>query len=121
MREFAGAPLLDAPPPPEPRFPSIAARELRKIAWERCGIIRSGEELAQTCERLGRIALEPSAHPNRELFELRSIHTAISIVARCGLAREESRGAHFRTDCPTPRVEFQKHSAVDKDHDVTFE
>jgi L-aspartate oxidase len=121
MRELAGAPLVDAPPPPEPRFPCIAARELRRIAWERCGIIRSGQELAETCERLSRIPLEPSASPNRELFELRSIHTAISIVARCALAREESRGAHYRTDYPEPRPEFQKHSAVDKDHDVTFE
>lgn len=121
MRELAGAPLVDAPPPPEPRFPCIAARELRRIAWERCGIIRSGQELTETCERLSRIPLEPSASPNRELFELRSIHTAISIVARCALAREESRGAHYRTDYPEPRPEFRKHSAVDKDHDVAFE
>ncbi len=121
MRAFAGAPLVEAPAPPEPRFPSIEARELRKIAWERCGIIRSGDELAETCERLSQIPVEPSAKPNRELFELRSIHTAISIVARCALARQESRGAHYRTDCPSPRAEFQKHSALDKDHEVTFE
>jgi L-aspartate oxidase len=121
MREFAGAPLVEAPPPAEPRFPCVSARELRKIAWERCGIIRSGQELAETCERLARIPLEPSSNPNRELFELRAIRTAIEIVARCALAREESRGAHYRTDYPNPRPEFQKHSALDKDHDVAFE
>jgi L-aspartate oxidase len=121
MREYAGAPLFEAPPPPEPRFPCISAGELRRIAWERCGIIRSGGELAETCEWLSRIPLEPSTSPNRELFELRSIHTAISIVARCALARKESRGAHYRTDYPGARIEFQKHSAIDKDHDVTFE
>jgi len=108
--------------PARARFPSIAARELRPDAWGQLRtIIRSGRELAQTCERLSRIPLEPSAHPNRELFELRSIHTAISIVARCALARQESRGAHYRTDYPTQRPEFQKHSALDKDHEVTFE
>jgi len=37
------------------------------------------------------------------------------------LARQESRGAHYRTDYPEPRPEFQKHSAIDKDHEVTFE
>jgi L-aspartate oxidase len=121
MREYAGAPLLEAPPPPEPRFPGISARELRRIAWERCGIIRSGPELAETCERLGRIPCEPSASPNRELFELRSVHTAIHIIARCALAREESRGAHYRTDFPQPRAEFQKHSVIDKDHEAAFE
>jgi L-aspartate oxidase len=121
MREYAGAPLLGAPAPPEPRFPHVEVRELRKLAWQRCGIIRSGEELAQTCEFLDRIPIEPSSRPNRELFELRSIHTALSIMARCALARRESRGAHFRTDYPSPRPEFRKHSALDKDHEVAFE
>jgi L-aspartate oxidase len=121
MREFAGAPLLQAPPPPEPRFPSISARDLRQLAWEHCGIIRSGPELAETCERLDRIPLEPAASPNRALFELRSMHTAISIVARCALARQESRGAHYRTDYPDMRAEFQKHSAIGRGHEVTFE
>ena len=121
MREFAGAPLLEAPPPLDPRFPSISARDLRRLAWEHCGIIRSGPELAQTCERLERIPLEPAVAPNRALFELRSMHAVIAIVARCALARQESRGAHYRTDYPETRTEFQKHSAIGRGHEVTFE
>ena len=97
------------------------ARDLRRLAWEHCGIIRSGPELAQTCERLERIPLEPAVAPNRALFELRSMHAVIAIVARCALARQESRGAHYRTDYPETRTEFQKHSAIGRGHEVTFE
>jgi L-aspartate oxidase len=121
MRELAGAPFFEAPPPPQPRFPGIAPRDLRRMAWEHCGIIRSGPDLAATCERLAGIPLEPASAPNRALFELRSMHTVISLVARCALARQESRGAHYRTDYPTMRPEFQKHSAIGRDYEVTFE
>jgi L-aspartate oxidase len=120
MRALAGAPLVAARRPPEPRFPCVTAEDLRLLAWEKCGIIRSGRELAETTERLGRIPIQPAAGPNRALFELRSMITVVSLIARCALAREESRGAHYRTDYPAKQAEFQKHSVVSKDHDVTF-
>ena len=37
---------------------------------------------------------------NRELFERRSIRQVLLLIARCALARRESRGAHFREDFP---------------------
>ena len=42
------------------------------------------------------------------------------LIARCALAREESRGAHFRSDCPGKLPAFEKHSVVSKDAAVTF-
>jgi L-aspartate oxidase len=42
------------------------------------------------------------------------------LIARCALAREESRGAHFRTDYPAKRAEFAKHSVVQKDTVIAF-
>jgi L-aspartate oxidase len=120
MRELVGASLLPAPVPPGPRFPCITAEDLRELAWQKCGIIRSGEELAETCERLDRIPIQPAQSPNRALFELRSMHTVVSLIARCALAREESRGAHYRTDYPAKRPEFQKHSVISKAQAVTF-
>jgi L-aspartate oxidase len=42
------------------------------------------------------------------------------LIARCALAREESRGAHFRRDYPQKETAFQKHSVVSKDSAVTF-
>jgi L-aspartate oxidase len=48
------------------------------------------------------------------------MHTVVSLIARCALAREESRGAHYRTDYPAKRPEFQKHSVISKAQAVTF-
>jgi aspartate oxidase len=41
-------------------------------------------------------------------------------IARCALARKESRGAHFRTDYPETREAFARHSVVGKQADITF-
>ena len=42
------------------------------------------------------------------------------LIARCALARKESRGAHFRTDYPETREAFARHSVVGKQADITF-
>jgi L-aspartate oxidase len=42
------------------------------------------------------------------------------LIARCALAREESRGAHFRTDFPEKRPTFEKHSVVQRGGAVAF-
>ena len=120
MRECAGAPLLGPDPLPDAEFPCIFEHELRRLAWQDCGIIRSGERLAQACERLEHTPRRTTADPNRALFELRSMHTVLELIARCALARMESRGAHYRTDFPEPREEFRQHSLITRDHAVRF-
>jgi L-aspartate oxidase len=121
MRECAGAPLVEAPRPPEPRFPCMRAEDVRELAWQSCGIVRSGADLERAVERLEATPAELAPSPNRGLFELRSIHAALALIARSALARRESRGAHYRTDFPEKRAEFQKHSVVSLNHDITFQ
>jgi L-aspartate oxidase len=77
-----------------------------QIAWDYCGIIRDGAGLRRAIELL---AGEDS-----------NIATVAELIARCGLAREESRGAHFRADFPEKRAEFARHSVIRKGADVEF-
>jgi L-aspartate oxidase len=54
------------------------------------------------------------------MCELRNMHAVALLIARCALAREESRGAHYRLDLPEPRPVFEKHSIVAKGNEVSF-
>jgi L-aspartate oxidase len=88
------------------------ASEIQRIAWEKCGIVRSGDRLQEAVEQLE--ALAP------ELPEERNMRQVALLIARCALARKESRGAHFRTDYPEASAAFARHSVVSKQADVTF-
>jgi L-aspartate oxidase len=105
---------------PESLFPEMTESELRQIAWTSCGITRSGEGLRITRHLLSKVELKPAAQANRQSHELRNIHTVALLIARCALAREESRGAHYRLDFPEPKAEFQKHSGVSLHQEVGF-
>jgi L-aspartate oxidase len=120
MREWAGSPHLPGTEPAPVLFPDISELELRSITWERCGILRSAAGLEEAVRRLSNIPMRQCAGARREHHELRNLHGVALLIARAALARQESRGAHFRTDFPESRSQFQKHSYIRKDHDITF-
>jgi L-aspartate oxidase len=101
-------------------FPMIEEAELRRLAWEHCGIQRNGTSLKNLLSTLDKVSWQHLPSPSRPHFELRSMFTVIHLMARCALAREESRGGHYRTDFPQPREEFQRHSLVRRGQGVRF-
>src|ERR1035438_6398132 len=90
----------------------IVAPEIQRIAWENCGIVRSAEGLREAAVQLE--ALAPQSPEERNMRQV------ALVIARCALARQESRGAHFRTDYPETREAFARHSVVSIQTDVTF-
>jgi L-aspartate oxidase len=120
MREWAGARLLSGASMPQPEFPDIAEDELRRLAWEQCGILRSGEGLERTRNFLKAIPTRACPYPNRGVFELRGMREVLFLIASCALAREESRGAHYRVDFPEKSARFQKHSRIVRNNEVSF-
>jgi L-aspartate oxidase len=95
---------------------------IRDVMWREVGIMRNGKALADAIKQLEAMELPQSEKPGRSAQELRNLHTLALVMARCALAREESRGSHYRLDFAFRNDEvFSKHSAEQKGKDVWFE
>ena len=87
--------------------------ELQTLMWNQVGIVRTGSGLKQAVKRLEEMAPQLSCPHSRREYEARNLQIAGLLVARSALAREESRGAHYRTDFPDHNdAKFRKHSVV---------
>jgi len=99
-----------------------AFNKIRDVMWRQVGIMRDGKELAGAFTQLQAIELPKSEKPGRTEYEVRNLHSLAVSIARSALAREESRGSHYRADFPYRDDEkFDKHSIVQKGKDVGFE
>jgi L-aspartate oxidase len=103
--------------------PACAVLEkIRDVMWREVGIMRSGKELLDAIKNLQAIELPKSEKPGRSAHELRNLHSLALLMAQSALAREESRGSHYRSDFAYLNDEdFSKHSVVQKGKDVRFE
>src|ERR1019366_3646022 len=117
MREAAGTDPGPAGTPHEAQKARLGTGSsvtcaVQRIAWEKCGIVRSAEGLREAAAQLERLAPESP--------EERNVRQVAWLIARCALAREESRGAHFRIDYPEKSESFAHHSVVSIGAEVTF-
>jgi L-aspartate oxidase len=88
--------------------------ELQELMWKNVGIVRTGTTLKEAIKRLQEIGEKVSRPHSRREFEGRNLQIVGTLVARSALSREESRGAHYRTDYPDHNdVKFKKHSVVE--------
>jgi L-aspartate oxidase len=99
-----------------------ALEKLRETMWKQVGILRSGKELKAAVESLAVLQPSRKEKDGRAEHELFNLHTLASLIARSALAREESRGSHYRSDFPYRDDDtFQRHSLVRKGQEVKFE
>jgi L-aspartate oxidase len=77
-------------------------------------VVRNGNELSVACEQLREMPLAEKSSPDRGDFELRNMHQVAYLMTAAALAREESRGGHYRTDFPSKSPAFEKHSILKK-------
>ena len=68
--------------------------EVKRVMWEKVGIVRDGQGLQDALVRLDEIA---SRQLNTRSW---NFVTLARLVAQAALARRESRGAHYRSDYP---------------------
>ncbi len=79
----------------------VTAAGLQQLMWEAVGIERDGAGLEQAVGRLAawRRAV-PQGGSERERLELQAMLLTAQLIAQAALLRQESRGAHYRTDFP---------------------
>jgi L-aspartate oxidase len=121
MRRWSGATYVQSAGSRDPEFPSMKEDAVRRLAWDHCGIVRDGRDLSEGSDRLESAGTSQKATPSRSDYELRNMHTVAGLIARCALAREESRGGHYRSDFPEQREEFRRHSVIRSGGSVMFE
>src|SRR5579863_7819038 len=87
--------------------------QIKDIMWKDAGIVRTRTGMQEAIKKLEELARRV-AHPRtRRAYEAANLHVAGLLVLRSALAREESRGAHYRTDYPAhDDKKFFKHSVV---------
>jgi L-aspartate oxidase len=85
--------------------------ELRALMWQDAGLLRDGVGLRRAQAELAAMRERMPRGLTRRALEARNLHTVAEAMVQAALAREESRGAHYRTDFPEP-TEGARHSIV---------
>jgi len=84
--------------------------------WTKVGVVRDGASLAAALGELVEIGERLPRDGTRRALEASNLQQVAVLIARSALAREESRGAHFRTDFPQhDDGRFLRHSVVRED------
>lgn len=93
---------------------ALAVRKrVKRLMWERVGILRSRESIKRALWEFEQIARAPLARASRNFLNV------AMLIARSSLWREESRGAHFRTDFPARDDEhWRVHSIIHAHADI---
>jgi L-aspartate oxidase len=89
--------------------PLLSLTALQSLMWEKVGIIRSGETLEEAACTLAAWERNIKKPSDRSSYELNNLVLTARLMTEAALIREESRGAHFRTDYPQPSPDWLKH------------
>ena len=97
---------------------TVIRRKMQQIMWQYVGIIRDKQGLLKAQADIDKYRQEFS--PSLEISDLETANmlTLASLIIRAALAREESRGGHFRSDFPTAGEGWQKHSVLKRGEDI---
>jgi L-aspartate oxidase len=96
--------------------PLLNLEALQNLLWDKVGIVRDRRGLTEAVDILGswqNTLPEPS---NRQSHELANMIITGRLIAEAALLREESRGAHSRSDFPQRSQEWLRHivTTIDK-------
>jgi L-aspartate oxidase len=94
---------------PSPTSLSPSLKALQELLWEKVGIIRDAQGLQEAADILAVWDAGLLPPVDRPTHELHNLIVAGRLMTEAALLREESRGAHSRSDFPEPSAAWQKH------------
>jgi L-aspartate oxidase len=91
-------------------------RRAQLLMWQHVGVLRDGKALQRVVSELQSMHSQvPKGGQRRSCEAINILETGL-LIARSALAREESRGAHYRLDHPLKNdARYRKHSVVSGD------
>ena len=94
--------------------PPPSRSALQQLLWDKVGIIRHKEGLTEAADVLAAWQKSLPQPTDRPSYELNNMVITGRLVTEAALLREESRGAHFRSDFPQSLPQWQHHIILAK-------
>jgi L-aspartate oxidase len=89
--------------------PPVSLTALQQLHWERVGIVRDRAGLEEAAGILAGWQRSLPAVIDVPSQELANLVLTGRLLTEAAMLREESRGAHFRSDFPETKLEWQRH------------
>ncbi len=89
---------------PETQIATAVRKRIKRVMWERVGILRDGDSLKRAIAEFEQISAANLGTSSRNFV------TLANLVATAALFREESRGGHFRSDFQEQQEGWRVHS-----------
>ncbi|MBX4212466.1 FAD-binding protein [Candidatus Pacearchaeota archaeon] len=90
-------------------------KEIQKVMWKDCGVVREGKKMNQALSKIDRLR-RYNLHTGNNLkmnekliaaLDVRNMFPTCEMILRSALFRKESRGAHYRSDYPYTKREWK--------------
>jgi L-aspartate oxidase len=93
----------------------LSLENLQALMWDKAGIVRDGPGLAQASLTLSMWQHSYHATDDRPSQELSNLLLVARLLTEAALIRQESRGAHYRTDFPHTSDSWKRHLVFRED------
>jgi L-aspartate oxidase len=116
-RTYVAGKEIDFANTPQPTLSKTRPLEikeaLKSVMWQKVGIVRNEEGLRAALKKIAALNAELRKAAgnaiNLDIIEIRNMLTAARLTAYAALARNESRGCHFREDYPEKEKAWERH------------
>ncbi len=98
--------------PKSDKIATAVRKRVKRVMWERVGIVRDEDSLRRALGEFEQISKANLSNASRNFV------TLAKLVTRAALWREESRGGHFRSDCPKRVDKWEAHSIQQKTEEI---